>query len=179
MYVIMRSIDLLALPGATEFDPTSSSSETDSARRVSTAMHGLLDNYIESDFRFTEHVKDNPMLYAHNVGRPALVGALRAQAGIIEGEEQESWRLLLNRFKRQEPAPVVMSYAVYLGSNRYMDNGLDVHVIGNQISAGNGLLADRQIESQPVNIAEVPGVTEAILKDLTEIGRQNNLELSV
>lgn len=173
----MKRINLLALPGATEFDPTTKAHEEDNAVRVAKAMHGLLDDYVESDFRFTEHRKNNPMLYAYNVGRPALIGALRAQAGqSSEGEELESWRLLLNRFGGQEPASVIMSYTVYLGGDRWMRNGLDIHVLGNQVYAGNGELADRQIDNMPVNIAEVPGVADAIIEDLALLRKQNELE---
>jgi hypothetical protein len=172
----MKSINLLALPGATEFDPTTTPQEDDNATRVARAMHGLLDDYAKSDGRLTEYAKENPMLYAHNIGRPALVGVLRAQAGhMLDGEEPESWRLLLNRFSGQEPASMVMSYTVYLGSNRGMDNGLDVRILGSQLYAGNGGLADPQIKNMPVNIAEVPGVADAITEDLALLREQNGL----
>ena len=212
----MKSIDLLALPGATEFTPQdrlaryvaergaegiiantghralvaassiSSSPEAaalieraaneSKAHRVATAMHGLLDAYVESTNQLVGWHKDNPTLHAHNVERPALVATLRAQAGLpIEGEERESWRLMVARYKRPGISSLMMHYTVYLDERRHMDNGLDIGTLGDQIHAGNGLLADRQINDFPVNIAEVPGVADAIIADIDLIREQNNI----
>ncbi len=169
----MKSINLLALPGARELQP-----QTDVAKelRVARAMHSLLDDYVEVSAPIIDHNRYNPTLYAHNIDRPALVGTLRAQAGLpAEGEEPESWRLLLSRFKQPGLSSIVMSYTVYLGSSRYMENGLDVGVVGGQLHAGNGLLADRQIGNLPIDIAEVPGVADAIIEDLETLRTFNGI----
>lgn len=213
----MKSINLLALPGATEFTPEdrhvryaaergiatasannagrnaliaassiSSSPEANTlieratngskVQRVAQAMHGLLDTYVNSTNQLTGWHKDNPTLHAHNVERPALVSALRAQAGLpVEGEERESWRLMVARYKRPGISSLMMHYTVYLDERRFMENGLDVGPLGDQIHAGNGLLADRQLNDFPVNIAEVPGVADAIIEDLNLIRDQNSI----
>lgn len=211
----MKSINLLALPGATEFTPQdrlaryatergveeiaantghaalvssssiSSSSETtdlierttgSNAQRVAQAMRGLLDTYVMNTSQLVGWHRENPTLHAYSVERPALVDVLRAQAGLpVEGEEREAWRIMVARYKRPGISSLMMHYTVYLDERRYMDNGLDIGTVGDQIHAGNGMLADRQLHDFPVNIAEVPGVADAIIKDIGLIGEQNNI----
>lgn len=212
----MKSINLLALPGATEFTPEdrlvryaaergiakasanagrnaliaassiSSSPEANTlieratngskVQRVAQAMGSLLDNYVDGAHQLTGWHKDNPTLHAHNVEHPALVSALRAQAGLpVEGEERESWRVMLARYKRPGISSVMMHYTVYLDERRFMENGLDIGPLGDQIHAGNGLLADRQLNDFPINIAEVPGVVDAIIEDIDLIREQNGI----
>jgi hypothetical protein len=207
----MKSINLLALPGATEFTPqdrltryaaergvdevlastgrgalptaqellerTADAQQPEyKAHRVAQAMHGLLDKYTENATQLVGWHKENPTLHVHNVERPALVSALRAQAGLpIEGEERESWRVMLARYKRPGISSVMMHYTVYLDERRFMENGLDIGSLGDQIHAGNGLLADRQISNFPVNIVEVPGVVDAIIEDIDLIREQNGI----
>jgi hypothetical protein len=207
----MKSINLLALPGATEFTPqdrltryaaergvdevlastgrgalptaqellerTADAQQPEyKAHRVAQAMHGLLDKYTENATQLVGWHKENPTLHVHNVERPALVSALRAQAGLpIEGEERESWRVMLARYKRPGISSVMMHYTVYLDERRFMENGLDIGPLGDQIHAGNGLLADRQISNFPVNIVEVPGVVDAIIEDIDLIREQNGI----
>lgn len=171
--LMMKSINLLALPGAAEFSPAGENVDADKVSRVSQAMHGLLDRLVKTS-QLTGWHKDNPTLHAYNIERPALVETLRAQAGMpIEGEEPESWRLMLARYKRPGISSLVMHYTVYLGPNRFMDNGLDVNVLNGQIHAGNGMLADRQLDNVPVNIADVPGVDNALVKDIALIQEHN------
>ncbi len=207
----MKSINLLALPGAAEFTPqdrlthyvaergvdevlanagrgalptaqellerTADAQQAEyKAHRVAQAMHGLLEGYVQNAHQLVGWHKENPTLHAHNVERPALVNVLRAQAGLpIEGEERESWRVMLARYKRPGISSVMMHYTVYLDERRHMENGLDIGPLGDQIHAGNGLLADRQINDFPVNIAEVPGVADAIIEDIDLIREQNGI----
>lgn len=209
----MKSINLLALPGATELTPPdplkryiaergtedvlalsglgalpfaqellASTSEPDvrhdNAWRVAEAMNGTLDAYISSTNQLTGWHKENPSLHARHIARPALVAVLREHADQpVEGEEHETWRLTVARYKQPGLASVMMHYTVYLGGETYMRNGLDVGVVGDQLYAGNGELAERKPREAPVDIADVPGVIDALIEDIAYVREYNDITM--